>query len=845
MGLFSSKTKTYVSVASVVYNMLGDTKYEDWLTTLVFKYIMDNPSNLTFGDYILSSIRKNSAVNIRNFTRWAAKGDYNDNVGVLTSDWIYGKNYATEQVLELLYEHNNIPKNEIILPDTLAEGYYIRVTSSTIDLYNSYTYAKLRYDAEDDDILPNEPVAFVTGSDYPDSFKTEFREDTTTNTFYVDCYYLKGETWTLFKSFDETRRKRAFYSNEKVFLYFQYTLYHKTLVYEKYSVDYKEKEFIYTKGEGISELDALFTESSFTKESYTPYIPYRAWNHTLNPKDDEVIYKLGKKAHLKVFNKNSYQEIIDSIDENKDINKIDFAYCVFGISLNIPYQSARSYLWDYFKVINPKIYRLPFNPPSKYVHPILHTSPYNTGFKNYIHSKSTKYISCNLDIDITGNGIFIVEVDGKIKEDVSVGSIYVGTTLDHTFSKWRRRHEHTNNDFTWYTYTEHARWSINGDITVYEPDLKKKEMTSFIVKTGIDYSTPPDPEDPWPFNKRNIFDDDDDKKDPNNDYFRTFCLLKQTEENKYQVIFIYDLQYTNYIYKGGYNYGEDSVIYYAEDQIQEYPEDQKFSGFLVPIEYNTLTRGSISDSINCCQVCNNIVFNCYEVVKKKIKWYQTGIFKAFIVIVTIVIAVVITIFAPYASPGYNSAAAGWISVGTALGFTGTAALVAGFCVSVIGGIIVLKVLSPVLTDIFGPVIGQLLSFIASVIFTFGVGYLANTNITISTFLTNTLTDPSFYLGASSALAQGYANQIQLKLQALADRSNKLLEYYQGKYEELEEAYDKLLGSSSKVNNQLLSIYIAERPEEFFNRTMLTGSDIVDITQSMVYNFCDNSLKLTT
>lgn len=157
-------------------------------------------------------------------------------------------------------------------------------------------------------------------------------------------------------------------------------------------------------------------------------------------------------------------------------------------------------------------------------------------------------------------------------------------------------------------------------------------------------------------------------------YFR-----KALSPTTYAEICVCGLWHENYVYKG---HSVQSGVWDAFND----PEGDYGTGFLVPLDYTVLIELSQRERLQLSQEALHIIFNCY--VAKKQKWYQTGIFKVFLAIVSIV-AIVATVGAatPYVTAAYNTIYASlFITLGatlaTAIAVFLTAVVVAAYYVGV-------------------------------------------------------------------------------------------------------------------------------------------------------------------
>lgn len=113
----------------------------------------------------------------------------------------------------------------------------------------------------------------------------------------------------------------------------------------------RKQYFIYQAGLGTyPSLDVI--QDSFVKDSaYYPVVPLRVWNTdytdpaNVSPEMFKTSKTLMNKLNLK------YTMLGDKINENPDIDDIDHAFFVLGISLNSQYESSMDYLHEFFKYL--------------------------------------------------------------------------------------------------------------------------------------------------------------------------------------------------------------------------------------------------------------------------------------------------------------------------------------------------------------------------------------------------------------------------------------------------------------------------------------------------------------
>lgn len=231
-----------------------------------------------------------------------------------------------------------------------------------------------------------------------------------------------------------------------------------------------------------------------------------------------------------------------------------------------------------------------------------------------------------------------------------------------------------------------------------------------------------------------------------------------------------------------------------------------------------------------------LVFNCYEVVKQQ--WYETIAFKIFIFIVMIAIAVVF----PPAAPGLLGMNA---TVGAAIGFTGLMAAIAGAIANALVTMILMQVISLASVEILGPKIGVIVATIASVV-TMTVGTSLSNGASMAQVWGNMMS-ASNLIQLTSAVGNGVAGYMQASTAEWMGKTQELMAEYAAKAKEYEELFLREFGNGNFAFDPslLTDQVLGELPESFLTRTLLTGSDIAELSTDMLSNFADYSLRLDT
>lgn len=235
-----------------------------------------------------------------------------------------------------------------------------------------------------------------------------------------------------------------------------------------------------------------------------------------------------------------------------------------------------------------------------------------------------------------------------------------------------------------------------------------------------------------------------------------------------------------------------------------------------------------------------IVFNSYKIFKKK--WYQTFLGMLFIITAIVVVGALI---APGAVGGISGIFGTNAAVGGALGLSGTAAVVAGAVANAIAAVLISMALSTASTAIFGQKWGALIGSILGFVVSFGMaGGFSNLSA---------LFQPSNLLALSSALANGYNGFVQGEIAEINAKLTDMKSEYEKEMDRIQDLLADLMGNDLAFNPMSLTdaagngsgtgSYLPESLDDFIQRTTLTGSDIVEMTLSMINDFSDLSLTL--
>ena len=237
--------------------------------------------------------------------------------------------------------------------------------------------------------------------------------------------------------------------------------------------------------------------------------------------------------------------------------------------------------------------------------------------------------------------------------------------------------------------------------------------------------------------------------------------------------------------------------------------DENDSILLIPIDRSISKNYSIGDREILYSRSLHFVFNSRVVTK--VKWYQTGVFRALLFIVAVVMAI------------YDGGA----TLGAYLGLSGTAAIVATIVIQLIVGQ-VFAVAFKFFVKAFGVEVAQAIAIIA--LLYGGYRLLQNGGSLQGTWA-------SELLQLSSGLQSASLQDNFSDLLAQQDQFNLFVE----EQEELLENTQKLLETSN-----LLAPYtiFGEKPEDFYNRTIHYGN-IGTLGITAISSYVDIALTLPT
>lgn len=557
------------------------------------------------------------------------------------------------------------------------------------------------------------------------------------------------------------------------------------------------KMWVYEIGTGNVTLDAISQTISTNTPEYFPFMPIRLNNRSITHQQyvDNNLLAETKTAYRRASGENKFLKLVDEVEDNPDLGEIDYAYVQYGVALNVKEKACRKYIYNFLAGL------IPFQNT---------TATYMSQFASSVASYDDDVAAYNNWLNIqTGNNPDVTLPRPPLPRLVQPRT----TTI--TLRSGDPRTSANDNRITWVSINESLHSGV-GKTGAKKNDVWFAKDGAF-TWTEEEYRGSGEASEWISITNR----------------IEKINLFWQTSSNTYKRLTIHGLTHQNFIYGG------KSVDTPAHEAI----DDPDPSGFIIPLHMPTVRAMSLIDATQMATANTWIVFNSYKIYKKK--WYQTFLGMVLIVVAVIVLAAIV---APAAIGGMTGFLGTNAAVGASLGLTGTAGIVAGALSNALVAILISTAITSVSTAIFGEKWGAMIGAIASFAVSFGMagGF---TNITMSTMMT-----PQNILAFSSALANGYSGFVQANIAEIAGEMENNAQKYKEQMSELERMIKELGGGNDlsfdpmqltdvSAGNGQQGRYIVETLDEFIHRTTLTGSDIVDVTLSLIENHSQLSLEL--
>lgn len=567
----------------------------------------------------------------------------------------------------------------------------------------------------------------------------------------------------------------------------KFSAYNKT-EYEIVRVN-NQKLHIYEKGTGDPLFDELFTEAKF-HGMFFPVIPIKYDSRPgRKPRPTYIdegstgffkeVYDANVQLTAKMGSKKSYKEILEGIQDNKDHGKLNYAYIMYGASLNTPAESAHKYMFHFFKEFSREARLSDFGG--------LQWTKYLLEYAESHQSRErwAAWYEAQKDENNPLFGTAEPPIESYPLAPKTSASFRLRSPLNLNYTvSWKHASLKSGSGMLEGFNVGQAKFT---SVTRWEDIL---EIFPHLEGTKIG--------ERWE-NRTTAAKD--------------LTIAIQHSPDRWEEITIVGLYSNNIIHRG------KGIYTTSKDALQ----DSEESNLIIPLHESILKQMSLVDTTQFGLSSSYMLINYYNEYKKK--WYQTGTFKVFFAITIIAVSAI--------TGGAGLAAAGTIGsvVATTIGLAGLAAVIFAAVTNALVGIIVTRLVSTAATKIFGEKIGMIVGAIVSVAALNAMNSFAaggQFNLMDSFNATNLIKITS---SVSQDMTQIYASEIediQKKMQEAQDEfdreSKKLNELY---YQEFggRGIIDPLKFQELAKESELM----LETPDLFFSRTLMTGSDIADIS----------------
>ena len=561
-----------------------------------------------------------------------------------------------------------------------------------------------------------------------------------------------------------------------------------TYIYAFYHTDLNanSKVYIYRIGSGNTTLDAAVTPIESYGKFY-PYIPIRLTNTFLSESYLPDKYALAKKAFRKATG-GKFDDVVASVADNASIDDIDYTYAIFGVALNVEDNSAKKYIYNFLtKLMNSQLY----------------SSSFYTDWLCYT-AGATSYA--------TALSIW------NAAQTNPASSLYKtplpNATFRNTFPRPANVLKVTDGDnldlrLLW-TYISTGGGTGLGKVGAKVGDLWFEEDagTDAFVNAMTGGSSNPDKE-----------------------YRTRIRLMWQKTDNSYEWLRIVGLSHYNYIYK---SYAVKNRASLSWDYVAT-GDKPKDTGFIIPLHYGTFIELPLADSTQMSTACMFLVFNAYEAVT--IPWWQSGIFQILLVVVIAIAAAVFTGGAGLGLLGAN------LAVGTGLGFTGVTAAIVGSVANALAAVALTSIIGYFAKSLFGDEIGAIVGTVLSFIVMQGLTSFNN----LGSFNFNDLFKVDTLMMLMDAAGSAYTSMVSADIRAMEAELKEYVSQSGETLDKIKEQYYSEFGAGIGYFSPLMFTsdkrLMTESGDTFLTRTLMTGSDIAELTLSVVNDFTNMSLTL--
>ena len=547
------------------------------------------------------------------------------------------------------------------------------------------------------------------------------------------------------------------------------------------------KLFIYRYGSGNYYLDQILGAPD-ASNIYLPFIPVYINNQFPSATYLPNIYKAAKPAYYRASRKQSLGTLQRKLKKNESLPDIDFAFCVFGVSLNVLDNACKEYLYLFFDKMRTQYDSQTASLEQWYI-------DFDEAKASVIAYEAWRNAQGNEEDPLYGTDPPTVKPYPPVPE-IKVRNYSADPALgfDYTISWAGIKHD-------WYTGLIKAGAKKYDAFFEVGPVITRQQLIPAEHWEGARILVPGD--------KITI---------------TTTYLYYQDEKDSYQKLTIYNLKHKNVVYEG------HAVTITATEALASATE----SPFIVPLHEQIFRKMPLTHSTQMCTACTFLVFNSYVITKSSF-WKSV-----FFIIVAIAIQMVTGVPIGEAAGilGVNSA------VGATLGLSGMSAAIAGAVLNSLAAIVVLNVVSTVAVKLFGPELGAIFAAVAAILIG-NPGLLDSFGSSMSAGFSELMKADNI-LRITDAVGKGMA----ARNQALYTDLQKQIAAYTAEAAIVRDAYYENFKNSGVsfdtqafLQNEEKSLpFMAEALDTFLARTMMTGGEIAELTEALINDFSEITLE---
>ena len=805
MGLFGGKK---ILVSSVCYNMAGDeADRPDYMKTMIASNVVAGNPRSSVTDSLRTGYLNGPSIKLRTFYRWA-EDNYNSVVG-LSSAGLAG---TPDISPSLVASHVPAGAGDVVMQTVRVDGADFEVWAEKWVLDNHPAQFTGDWEADYNDTTNQIKVTLPGGAEHTFT-PADFDKDG----IYIYAAYnrvtedgegplIEGDVITLApgEPFPDTtgwtslgggvyeRTEFLGYDGDGRIRSRRYTMYQvdsggvRTVQTDEQDIGVREwsqmEMFIYKVGSGITALDDAIEDTTSTVGGFFAPIPVRLDNTFISEGYMPTQYAAAKKAYRRLTGGGKFDALIEKLEDNEDLPDLDYIYVVAGVSLNVQENASRRYIYEFFDQAR--------------LTSLFDESDY-AGWKAGVEGA-------------------IEDTDAWLEWLVAQGS--VGNPLngapepDRTAYGSAPRNEIRVRSSSTLGYDTRIAWKAIKEDTGSGLGKSGAKVGEVWLEKGGQFS---EVGDTYGGALGTIASDLSKSED--------LLIWWQTGASSWKRLTIRGLVHQNFIYKGKY----------VEIGAHEALDDEDESGFIIPLHYDTWRSMSLRDTTQMATACVFLVINCYKVKKKK--WYQTGIFKILLFIAIVVVSTII--FGPQSL----------LITGPLVTVTATAPLLIVLSASLanaLTALIITKIIGMVAVEAFGEKIGSIIGAVVAFA-ALSVASGIKAGLSVAQVFTQMMNPVNLAMLANS-LGEGIARILQVEVRETFAKTQDVLDQYSQQSKSISQLYEQNIGYGRGMFDPTMLLdskqWFVEPGETFLARTLMTGSDIAELSNALVASFSDLTLS---